>query len=353
MIPFYYYHLGQIEPDAFVLGDAFDTMPAIASGCANMVFIDPPYFIKKAEWDEFKSQAEYTEFMARTFKQAERILKENGTLAFWHNDLRQIGRFMDWLEENTDFVFNSWALWVKPNFRRKLWACPGPGNSLRSWFNIGEFCLFYVKGHQGTDWNKTGLALAKLDLQKFGPLRGYFQAVQERIGKTKKEIITACGQGADHCFRWNSSQWLLPTRAVYMDLVATYNLTAWPGYRTFDSLTTQQAKLVKEYEVEIQQTDQGRFVHNLDEKHCNIWLSQEATGGHHIHPTQKPVDILERAIKTCTNPGGLVVDFFAGSGSTGVAAAKSGRRFILVEQDQTFRNKGEEWIEKTKATLCI
>lgn len=138
-----------------------------------------------------------------------------------------------------------------------------------------------------------------------------------------------------------------------MDLVATYNLTAWPGYRTFDSLTTQQAKLVKEYEVEIQQTDQGRFVHNLDEKHCNIWLSQEATGGHHIHPTQKPVDILERAIKTCTNPGGLVVDFFAGSGSTGVAAAKSGRRFILVEQDQTFRNKGEEWIEKTKATLCI
>lgn len=51
MAPFYYYHLGRITPDAFVLGDAFDALPCVENGSANMVFIDPPYFIKKAEWD--------------------------------------------------------------------------------------------------------------------------------------------------------------------------------------------------------------------------------------------------------------------------------------------------------------
>lgn len=349
--PFYYYDFGQITPNTFILGDSFTVLPGVGTETVDLVLIDPPYFIKKAEWDEFESQAAYIEFMGRAFIQAERILKPNGTLAFWHNDLQQIARLMAWIDQHTGFVFNSWALWVKPNFRRKLWACPGPGNSLRSWFNIGEFCLFYVKGESGTAWNKTGLALAKLDLEKFGPLRDYFRRAQEYTRKTKRDIIAACGQAADHCFRWSSSQWLLPTRETYLDIVATFGLTEWDGYRTFDDLEAQQAEMVKKYETEIQNADARRFVHNLDPNHCNVWLSKEPTGGHAIHPTQKPVDLLERAIRTCTREGGLVCDFFAGSGATGVAAAKAGRRFILIEQEQKYHDPGAAWIERESASI--
>ena len=54
------------------------------------------------------------------------------------------------------------------------------------------------------------------------------------------------------------------------------------------------------------------------------------------HPTQKPLALLRRIITACTRPGDLVVDPFAGSGTTGVAALGLGRRFIGVERDPTF-----------------
>lgn len=351
-LPFYLYDFGAIRPDSFLQGDSFKLLEGVQTETVDMVFIDPPYFIKKAEWDTFGNQQEYNDFMARAFWEAERILKPNGTLAFWHNDLQQVARLLCWLENWTQFVFNSWAVWVKPNFRKKLWANPGTGNTLRSWFNITEFCIVLVKGEPGTAWNKSGLALAKLDMNNFGPLREYFRAAQKYTGKTKKQIIDACGQAADHCFRWGSSQWLLPTRETYLDIVAKFELDSWEGYRDFDSLLEEQARLVQQYDEQIQAADNARFVHNLDANHCNVWLSNEPTGGHSIHPTQKPVDLLERAIRTHTKPGAVVCDFFAGSGSTGVAALKAGRRYILIEQSASYHEKGLAWLEETKSALC-
>jgi len=52
-----------------------------------------------------------------------------------------------------------------------------------------------------------------------------------------------------------------------------------------------------------------------------------------IHPTQKPEEVLKYLIELCSNPGDLVLDTFAGSGSTGMAAQHLGRDAILVERD--------------------
>ena len=52
-----------------------------------------------------------------------------------------------------------------------------------------------------------------------------------------------------------------------------------------------------------------------------------------LHPTQKPVALMEYLIKTYTNPGDTVLDFCMGSGTTGVACVKQGRRFVGIEQD--------------------
>ncbi|RSL16195.1 site-specific DNA-methyltransferase (adenine-specific) [Edaphobacter aggregans] len=56
---------------------------------------------------------------------------------------------------------------------------------------------------------------------------------------------------------------------------------------------------------------------------------KEKTG----YATQKPLGVLERIVKVHSNAGDLVVDFFAGSGTTGEAAAKNGRRFLLVDEN--------------------
>ena len=52
-----------------------------------------------------------------------------------------------------------------------------------------------------------------------------------------------------------------------------------------------------------------------------------------VHPTQKPVDLLEYLIKTYTNEGELVLDFTMGSGSTGVAALNTNRKFIGIDKN--------------------
>ena len=53
-----------------------------------------------------------------------------------------------------------------------------------------------------------------------------------------------------------------------------------------------------------------------------------------VHPTQKPVALMEYLIKTYTNEGETVLDFTMGSGTTGIAAANTGRSFIGIELDE-------------------
>jgi len=71
--------------------------------------------------------------------------------------------------------------------------------------------------------------------------------------------------------------------------------------------------------------------------------SREKTG----YPTQKPLGVLERIIKIHTEPGDTVLDFFAGSGTTGEAAARLGRGFVLIDEHpdaiETMRRRLSEW----------
>jgi len=63
-----------------------------------------------------------------------------------------------------------------------------------------------------------------------------------------------------------------------------------------------------------------------------------------VHPTQKPVALMEYLIKTYTNENETVLDFTMGSGSTGVAAEKLNRRFIGIELDETYFNIAKDRI---------
>ncbi len=65
------------------------------------------------------------------------------------------------------------------------------------------------------------------------------------------------------------------------------------------------------------------------------WMTVVPTRGRERtgYPTQKPERLLERIIRASSHPGDLVADFFAGSGTTGVAAARLGRRYLLVDDN--------------------
>ena len=67
-----------------------------------------------------------------------------------------------------------------------------------------------------------------------------------------------------------------------------------------------------------------------------------------LHPTQKPVDLLEYLIRTYTNEGETVLDFTMGSGSTGVACVNTNRNFIGIELDEGYFQIAKQRIENRK-----
>ena len=95
------------------------------------------------------------------------------------------------------------------------------------------------------------------------------------------------------------------------------------------------------------------FVDNKDElggmKHPkSILIFEKPHPSISIHPTQKPVELLEYLIKTYTNENELVLDNTMGSGSTGVACINTNRKFIGMELDEEYFEIAEQRIEEAR-----
>jgi site-specific DNA-methyltransferase (adenine-specific) len=85
----------------------------------------------------------------------------------------------------------------------------------------------------------------------------------------------------------------------------------------------------------------GKIPHDVWD--CNLHtMSKEYVS---FHSTQKPLMILERLIKGYTNKGDVVLDCFAGSGSTAIACINTGRQFVGCEQDADYWRQAEERIK--------
>ena len=81
----------------------------------------------------------------------------------------------------------------------------------------------------------------------------------------------------------------------------------------------------------------GYFSYSDEYYPVNIISFPNCSNKHNnVHPTQKPVDLLEYLIRTYTHEGETVLDFTMGSGSTGVACVNTYRRFIGIELDEGY-----------------
>jgi len=309
-----------IELNRIYNEDCLEGMKRVPDGSVDLVLTDPPYNIGKAKWDKIPN---YIEWCGKWLIECQRVLKDNGSFYWWHNDMVQIAQLMEWIRANTRFVFNSFIVWDKGDFRALSWKNPSEDNNLRSWFNTCEYCLFY------TFQDETGLTTVMLDTNNFPTLRGYFKGLQEYIGLNKKQIIERIGQNADHCFRWSSSQWDMPTPKTYQQLIDVFNIDKWEGFREYESLRQEYESL--------------RYTHNLDTNHNNVWRSQERNNGKQ-HPTQKPIDLMERIVKTSSKEGGIILDPFMGSGTTAIACINTNRNYIGFEIDPDYYEAAQERI---------
>ena len=73
-----------------------------------------------------------------------------------------------------------------------------------------------------------------------------------------------------------------------------------------------------------------------DKSQSDVWSMSRGATGKYVHPTQKPVELVERALNNSSKTGDIVIDCFGGSGSTFIACEKTGRHARLMELDPKY-----------------
>jgi len=96
--------------------------------------------------------------------------------------------------------------------------------------------------------------------------------------------------------------------------------------------------------------EKKRFPKSIIEIHAR---NAECNSLNRVHPTQKPVALLEYLIKTYTNEGDTVLDNTMGSGSTGVACKNLNRSFIGIEMDDKYFEIAEKRINEAHQTITL
>ena len=83
----------------------------------------------------------------------------------------------------------------------------------------------------------------------------------------------------------------------------------------------------------------------------DIWEIVRISGNKTIHPTEKPVELMDRIVKNSSEEGELIVDLFSGSGPAGEAAIKNNRNLIAYEVDRTWYNVSKDRFNKLKINM--
>ena len=121
----------------------------------------------------------------------------------------------------------------------------------------------------------------------------------------------------------------------------------------YNPIMTKRARIVNSGTVKINDCEQ--FHSKLDGKNrtytekypVSIIISSNANQTKRLHPTQKPVTLMEYLIKTYTNENDLVLDNCMGSGTTGVACKNLSRDFIGIELDEEYFKIAKERIKNS------
>ena len=82
-------------------------------------------------------------------------------------------------------------------------------------------------------------------------------------------------------------------------------------------------------------------------EHCKNCVWEFPSGRGKVHPTEKPLKLFEYLVSVSSNEGDIVLDPFAGSGTTGVACENLNRNYILIEKEEDYCKIAEARINKT------
>lgn len=299
-------------------GDCLERMQEIPDGSVDMILTDPPYGTIKnlggTAWGGTNTRTDWDTVIDQGAMLAEcnRILRTNGCLALFCQD-PYTSQLMTKAHNNIPFSYR--YTWLKNSFGNALFAKKAPVNYTE------DVCVFFKK----------------YDTLGQHPLRDYVATVFQHIGLSKQALFKIMRhQGVCHFMRYETMQFALCTERTYSELTELFNLHGQPWFLPY-------RELVK-VDVDFKRTVERTFNLPDHSKHKSNVLTYKKDYLR-LHPTQKPVGLLEDLIKTYTNEGHTVLDFTMGSGSTGVACVNTNRHFIGIELGADYFDIAKKRIE--------
>lgn len=284
--------------DEILVGDCVHHLRRLPSRCVDLVILDPPYWKVVGElWDyRWRTEQDYRVWCREWFAEVARVCKRSATIYLFGYLRNLVHLFHDIVELGFEF---RQELIVDKGMK----CMAGRKTSTYKQFpNTTETIFFFVYDAKPA-------------------IRECLLARARELGLTAKEINSKLGVKSN-----GGGVWSLYTGDNILAQVPT--LEMW-----------DRLEQVLDFKAP---DDLKGFVFQPQMGITNVWQDIDFYAETRLHPTQKPLPLLERLILASSRPGSLVLDPFAGSGSTAVAARLHGRRSISIELDAEMAAKATE-----------
>jgi len=260
--------MNYLSPDSIYEMDCFDFLDKVAPKSVDLAVIDPPYNMKKADWDTFPSHDAFMTFTKKWIDALVPKLKPTASLYIFNTPYNCAFILQHLVKKN--LIFQNWITWDKRD---------GLGAATQKYANGQETVLFFTKSDAHT-FNSD-------------EIRVPYESTERIAAAAKKGIIK------------NGKRWF-PNPAGRLC---------------------------------------GEVWHITSERHktkVNGKVQKQP------HLTPKPLELVERIIKASSNKGDLVLDCFAGSGTTAVAAKKLSRNFICADISKKYAELANKRVNSLK-----
>lgn len=297
-------------------GNSLEMLAKMPDKSVSLILTDPPYHSTKKNNisgdRSFEEDEHFLEWMKSYAEEWKRILRFNGTIYVFCSS--QMSARLEVMLSSFFRPINN-ITWTKPNEPGyDGWKGKMKKEALRQWYPHSERIIMLEHGAYGS-----------LEAYRRSPLGEYLLNCRKQAGITANkltELVGAYGR-VNHggaVANWEAGR-NIPSREQYSlikkAIEATGKIEPMPSYE--DAVRPMQVNSQMEF--------------------TDVWNFMSVRPFMEKHPAEKPQDMLMHMISASSYPGDIVLDCFAGSGSTGVAALRLGRRTICMELE-------ERWVKR-------
>lgn len=303
--------------------DSIKVLQFIPDHSVSLILTDPPYHSTKKENiindKSFSTDEDFINWMELFSIEWRRIIKPNGSIFMFCSSAMESQLHMMLSKR---FNILSHLVWTKPNEPGyDGWKGKMKKEALRQWYPQSERILFFEPAVEGN-----------LNRSYFGDLLKKTRTTCHLSGHELTERIGAYGS-VNHggaVSNWETGR-NIPSREQYAKIQSVF-------------AECQCSENLPAYEDAIRP-----FEVNANVEFTDIWTFPSVKSYNGKHPAEKPIEMLEHCIKATTFEGDIVLDCFAGSGSTGIAALRTNRKSIGIEIDKNWCDSIVNRIEMIKS----